>query len=135
MKVLWITNIPLPDTCRAMGWDAPVTGGWMSALAGFLTGARPDLELAVASTGPVGGLVEKRSAESAVSFFRRQNAPDAGKRFNRVSRPKSFTFTEPNTRTGWSGSANAETLMPLSPFRDLLRFAPATVSEESSAAS
>ena len=29
MKVLWITNIPLPDTCRAMGWDAPVTGGWI----------------------------------------------------------------------------------------------------------
>ncbi|HBJ96646.1 MAG TPA: hypothetical protein DDZ11_09590, partial [Lentisphaeria bacterium] len=59
MKVLWITNILLPDICTAMGWNAPVTGGWMSALAGFLTGAHPELELAVASAGPVGELVEK----------------------------------------------------------------------------
>lgn len=59
MKVLWITNILLPDICSAMGWNAPVTGGWMSALAGFLTGAHPELELAVASVGPVEELVEK----------------------------------------------------------------------------
>lgn len=36
MKVLWFTNIPLPDGCRAVGLQPYVKGGWMPSLANAL---------------------------------------------------------------------------------------------------
>lgn len=29
MRLLWIINIPLPPLCEHMGWEKPVTGGWL----------------------------------------------------------------------------------------------------------
>lgn len=29
MKILWITNIPLPPICQKMDWDIPTGGGWL----------------------------------------------------------------------------------------------------------
>lgn len=36
MKILWITNIPLPPICESIGIAVPPVGGWMySSLKSF----------------------------------------------------------------------------------------------------
>lgn len=52
MRVLWITNEPLPEALGLMSGQKAVsdsTGSWVHALSGFLPSAFPDLELTVAS--------------------------------------------------------------------------------------
>ena len=46
MKILWFTNIPMPDVNRYYGKEAMGTGGWMGALLELLKG-RPELEIGV----------------------------------------------------------------------------------------
>lgn len=66
MKVLWITNILLPDASRALGLPAPVTGGWMHSSARKLAG-REDVELAVAS--PWQGKELKKIMAGGISYY------------------------------------------------------------------
>lgn len=32
LRVCWLTNVPLPSACQAVGREPPVAGGWLSAL-------------------------------------------------------------------------------------------------------
>lgn len=49
MKVLWITNILLPDISEYLNRGKPITGGWMAALAENLIKIHPEIELSIAS--------------------------------------------------------------------------------------
>ena len=49
MKILWITNILLPDISNSIGLSGPVTGGWMHDSSKNLVSCK-NVELAVAST-------------------------------------------------------------------------------------
>jgi glycosyltransferase involved in cell wall biosynthesis len=49
MKVLWFTNIALPELSRVLGQPPEVVGGWMSSLLDELK-RRDDVELAVATS-------------------------------------------------------------------------------------
>lgn len=49
MKVLWLSNVMFPDTCRDLNLPIPVGGGWMIAGAMALINANPNISLAVAS--------------------------------------------------------------------------------------
>ena len=52
MKILWITNMPLPEHCRLLKLPQNNLGGWLSGLLDALRGT-PDLQIAVASSvGP-----------------------------------------------------------------------------------
>ena len=46
MKILWFTNIPMPDVNRYYGKEVMNTGGWMGALLELLKG-KPELEIGV----------------------------------------------------------------------------------------
>lgn len=48
MKILWITNIPLPPISRAMGWKELPVGGWMYSSLKSLT-EKSDSNIAVAT--------------------------------------------------------------------------------------
>jgi len=48
MRILWFTNIPMPDVNSHFGRKAMGTGGWMGALLDLLKG-RPELEIGVAT--------------------------------------------------------------------------------------
>ncbi|REC63110.1 glycosyltransferase family 1 protein [Chryseobacterium pennae] len=48
IKVLWITNILLPDICEKISLPKPFVGGWMFALSKYLA-SQQDVALAVAS--------------------------------------------------------------------------------------
>ena len=49
MKVLWITNAPLPEVYDMLNLRAPVTEGWVSSAANALLNYSDDITLAVAS--------------------------------------------------------------------------------------
>ena len=48
MKVLWFTNLMLPEFAMALGLEQMNTGGWMSALADAIRSFSSDIELTVA---------------------------------------------------------------------------------------
>jgi len=48
MKILWITNILLPDVCKELKISTPVIGGWMHSLANKLI-KKNNITLAIAS--------------------------------------------------------------------------------------
>ncbi|WP_276739997.1 glycosyltransferase family 4 protein [Victivallis vadensis] len=48
MKILWVTNIPLPEACQQTGIKCPNAGGWMQALLNEITSGE-SLRLAVAT--------------------------------------------------------------------------------------
>jgi glycosyltransferase involved in cell wall biosynthesis len=48
MKILWITNMIFPAPSRALGFQEPITGGWMYGLANQIA-AINDIQLAVAT--------------------------------------------------------------------------------------
>lgn len=48
MKVLWITNIPLPEISAHVGLQKNVGGGWMESMAKKLVQADSNIELAIA---------------------------------------------------------------------------------------
>lgn len=50
MKVLWITNVPLPPLCDSLGWNVPVSGGWLYSIAKRLI-SKKSLELSVVTFG------------------------------------------------------------------------------------
>lgn len=52
MKILWFTNILLPDALNALGQKPIEKGGWMSSLADALT-KNEDVDLAVVSTSDI----------------------------------------------------------------------------------
>lgn len=45
MKVLWISNITMPDACIALGRQAPVIGGWLTGYRDALLLSHHDVEL------------------------------------------------------------------------------------------
>jgi Glycosyltransferase len=47
MKILWLTNVPMPDAAKTMFHEEIVTGGWMAALSQSLSRAEA-VELAIA---------------------------------------------------------------------------------------
>ncbi len=49
MRVLWITNIPLPPLCEELGWPVPVVGGWMYSSLERMHQEYPDINFAVAT--------------------------------------------------------------------------------------
>lgn len=49
MKILWITNILLPDICKELHRTEPVTGGWMKSLLYALLDKDPHIEIGVAT--------------------------------------------------------------------------------------
>lgn len=53
MKVLWITNIPLPPLCEQMGWQKPFIGGWLYSSFKQLVNQK-DIHLFVACPYPRG---------------------------------------------------------------------------------
>lgn len=67
MRVLWFTNIVLPDLARALGRTPEVTGGWMSSLLEALRGV-DDVEVAVATLAP-GRQFVGRHDTGGVSYF------------------------------------------------------------------
>ncbi len=86
MKILWFTNIPMPDVNRYHGKEAMGTGGWMGALLELLKG-RPELEIGVVtacshfpnSQFKVAGvdyfIVKQQSAKFRRSLFPVDNNP------------------------------------------------------------
>jgi glycosyltransferase involved in cell wall biosynthesis len=59
MKVLWITNILLPDICEYLGKEPPVLGGWMNASLSAIIGIDSSVSIAVASIYDGNKLIEK----------------------------------------------------------------------------
>lgn len=55
VKILWITNVPLPEASLLMGQTPRPFGGWLVAASAPLA-ASSDLQLTVASPGPTGGV-------------------------------------------------------------------------------
>lgn len=53
MKVLWTTDIMLPEFCKELGIDAPVHGGWMPSLAQAVRTFAPEIELHIVCQGPM----------------------------------------------------------------------------------
>lgn len=49
MKILWITNILLPDICKELNIVPPVTGGWMVSMLNSIKKLYPNVEMAVAT--------------------------------------------------------------------------------------
>lgn len=49
MRILWITNIPLPPICRELGWPPPAVGGWMYSSLKRLKVSDKSLIIAVAT--------------------------------------------------------------------------------------
>lgn len=54
MKVLWFTNIIMPEFAREIGCVATNQGGWMPALLKTLHAHCPEMEIHIASEGPSG---------------------------------------------------------------------------------
>jgi glycosyltransferase involved in cell wall biosynthesis len=54
MKVLWLTNIMLPEYAIALGQKAPTIGCWLPALVMALRKYAPDIQLTVGCDGPAG---------------------------------------------------------------------------------
>lgn len=53
MKVIWTTDIILPEFCKALGLEAPVHGGWLPSLAEAVRNYCPEIELHIVCQGPV----------------------------------------------------------------------------------
>lgn len=53
MKVLWFTDMMMPELCASLGLNAQVNGGWMPSLADAVREFAPEIELHIASEGPV----------------------------------------------------------------------------------
>lgn len=67
MKVLWFTNIELPELSMALGRQSQVIGGWMSALLEALR-TQASVELAVATMVP-GQRVVSRHVVNTVTYY------------------------------------------------------------------
>lgn len=52
MKVLWVTNILLPEAATALGQQASIGGGWMQSSAESILAEDNSLEMAVAAVSP-----------------------------------------------------------------------------------
>lgn len=66
MKILWITNIPFPETSRILGKKVVVGGGWMRSLAAELS-QKPGINLYIATTYEGQSLF--RHQENSMYFF------------------------------------------------------------------
>ncbi len=66
MKILWITNIPFPETCIILGEKVAVGGGWMRSLAMELS-QKPGICLYIATTYQ--GITLFRHHENRIHFF------------------------------------------------------------------
>lgn len=60
MKVLWITNIPLPPICNALGMPLPAVGGWMYSSLKRIVDCNTNNKFAVATVYSGKSLVYKR---------------------------------------------------------------------------
>ena len=49
MRILWLTNILLPDICNELNHPIPVTGGWMGALLNALKVHYSEMQFGVAT--------------------------------------------------------------------------------------
>jgi len=67
MKTLWITNIPLPPICEALGWSVPAVGGWMWSSLKRLKASDNELTLGVATVYSGKELIVKNL--DGVSFY------------------------------------------------------------------
>lgn len=68
MKVLWITNILLPNAAEILGQKAPVIGGWMQSSANAILYEDSSLKLAIATVCPY---VEelKKNAKDGITYY------------------------------------------------------------------
>ncbi len=66
MRILWFTNIPLPEISEAVGQTRSPNGGWMSALAEALK-EDPNIVLAVATAWP--GSEYKKQTINNVTYY------------------------------------------------------------------
>lgn len=69
MKVLWITNILLPNAAEAVGQVAPVIGGWMQSSANAILQVDLSLELAIASVSSKVTQLEKKCIDNIVYYI------------------------------------------------------------------
>ncbi len=60
MRVLWITNILLPDICEYLGKKTPVVGGWMNSSLSAIRDIDNSIHFAVASIYPGDTLLEEK---------------------------------------------------------------------------
>jgi len=60
MRILWITNIPLPPICRELGWPIPAVGGWMYSSLKRLNAYDKSLIMAVATVYEGNEIIEKQ---------------------------------------------------------------------------
>lgn len=65
MRVMWFTNMMLPEFAAALGLPSLNQGGWMSALAGALRRYAPHIELAIVCLGPDGS----RAKVGNISYY------------------------------------------------------------------
>src|ERR1035438_10643945 len=65
MKVLWFTNILLPDACRHLARPVGTSGWWMTSLLERLK-RRRDIQLAIVAEG---GLRDQRFTVDGVEYF------------------------------------------------------------------
>ena len=70
MKILWFTNIPMPDVNRYYGInaDAKGSGGWLGALLELLKD-KPNLEIGVATACPYFPESKFQQFQSLQRFF------------------------------------------------------------------
>lgn len=59
MKILWITNILMPDIAEAIGKSRPSAGGWMYSLASSLTLHDNNLQLVIATVSKIDKLTHQ----------------------------------------------------------------------------
>ena len=53
LKVLWFTNMMMPEFSERLGIRKSVIGGWMPSLAEAVKKYAPQIELCIASEGPI----------------------------------------------------------------------------------
>ncbi|MEG0808463.1 MAG: glycosyltransferase family 4 protein [Alistipes sp.] len=84
MKLLWITNIILPDACAALGMQTPVVGGWMQASAKALK-SQPNVQLAVATV--YSGTELKTVVCDSVTYYLLPSSVPTGVKYNKSLEP------------------------------------------------
>lgn len=67
MRILWITNIPLPNICEDMGWPVPSIGGWMYSSLKRLMNCQ-SLILGVATVYDGKDLIKKKLSDG-INYF------------------------------------------------------------------
>ena len=63
MRILWFTNIQMPDYLRAKGVASPVVGGWMQSLLNAIREYCPNISIGVAFAGDVYEQIETRGVK------------------------------------------------------------------------